>query len=494
MRSILTWQLSLFVMCCLLCVSHTAAAEAELPKHKNLVICVADDLGFQIGAYGDQQTITPHLDRLAAEGTRFTNAYCTTASCSASRSVIMSGLHNHATGHYGHAHSYNHFGTYSSVKSLPNLLNQAGYRTASIGKYHLAPESTYHFQTYLKANPRNAVAMSNVAEKWISQESDQPFFLYYCTTDPHRGPGPGLFANFNNKENPYPETKRILFDAEKMKVPSWLPENETTRQELAEFYQAVNRVDQGMGRLYDALEKSGHLEDTLIIFLSDNGPPFAGGKTTQYQPGANLPLIVRKPGQKAGVVNQAKVNWCDLVPTSLDWCGVTPEDDYPVRPVTIGDQPGKPRRGKKVPYTFHGRSFLPVLEQENPEGWDELFLSHTFHEITMYYPMRTLIQGDFKLIYNIANPLPYPFASDLWRSPTWQSAMNSDDKLYGQRTTYDYIQRPQFELYNLKSDGEEIQNLALKPEFAEQLEKMQQRLKQLQQETNDPWVLKWDYE
>src|SRR5690242_9066675 len=104
---------------------------------KNIVVMVADDLGLQLGCYGDRVIKTPDLDRLAAEGTRFPRAFCTTASCSASRSVILSGLHNHATAHYGHEHGDGHFRTYDHVRSLPVLLKEAGYRTCSIGKYHL---------------------------------------------------------------------------------------------------------------------------------------------------------------------------------------------------------------------------------------------------------------------------------------------------------------------------------------------------------------------
>ncbi len=111
-----------------------AAAGAQTSSRPNVVLIVADDLGYQLGCYGDKVARTPNLDRLAADGTRFTRAYCTTASCSASRSVLMTGLYNHAIGHYGHSHGYSHFSTYESVRSLPVLLAEAGYRSCLIGK------------------------------------------------------------------------------------------------------------------------------------------------------------------------------------------------------------------------------------------------------------------------------------------------------------------------------------------------------------------------
>ena len=102
------------------------AAEAERP---NIVLFVTDDMGADAGCYGNPVIKTPHLDALAKEGVRLTNAFCTTASCSASRSVILTGLFNHANAHYGHAHAYHHFSAYKTVKSLPVLLAEAGYRT-----------------------------------------------------------------------------------------------------------------------------------------------------------------------------------------------------------------------------------------------------------------------------------------------------------------------------------------------------------------------------
>ena len=102
---------------------------------------------------------------------------------------------------------------------------------------------------------------------------------------------------------------------------------------------------------------------------------------------------------------------------------------------------------------LHGRSFLPVLDQENPEGWDEICASHTFHEIQMYYPMRVVRNRNYKLIWNIAWPLPYPFASDLWAAATWQYVYKQGmDTPYGSRTVREYIHRPEFELYDMKSD------------------------------------------
>src|SRR6185369_13642583 len=97
---------------------------------------------------------------------------------------------------------------------------------------------------------------------------------------------------------------------------------------------------------------------------------------------------------------------------------------------------------------MHGRSFLGILGQEQPQGWDEIFASHTFHEVTMYYPVRVVRGRRWKLSWNLAHPLPFPFASDLYGSATWQEALaKGNDSLYGKRTIASYVHRPEFELY-----------------------------------------------
>ena len=166
-----------------------ARATEDFRKPLNVVLFVTDDQGQDAGCYGNPVIKTPHLDALAADGTVFDYAFATTASCSASRSVILTGLYNHANAQFGHHHSYNHFRTYDKVKSLPVLLGQAGYRTARVGKYHVGPEEVYKFDEAIKGNSRNPVQMADNSRKFISAADEHPFFLYICTSDPHRGGG-----------------------------------------------------------------------------------------------------------------------------------------------------------------------------------------------------------------------------------------------------------------------------------------------------------------
>ena len=146
----------------------------------NIILFVADDHGTDaLGCYGNPVIETPNLDKLAEEGVRFSNAYCTSASCAASRSVILTGMFSHGTGSYGHVHDYHHFSTFKNIKSLPLLLSKAGYSTARIGKYHLAPEEVYKFDKELKADPRNTVEMAEACEEVLTAEpSILSVFLY----------------------------------------------------------------------------------------------------------------------------------------------------------------------------------------------------------------------------------------------------------------------------------------------------------------------------
>jgi len=444
----------------------------------NIVLVLADDQGADAGCYGNSAIRTPALDRLAADGVRFTRAFCTASSCSPSRSVILTGVYGHANGQYGLAHDHHKFSSFDTVQSLPVLLGRAGYRTARIGKLHVTPESAYRFDEELKGNSRNAVEMARNCRDFIGAPDPRPFFLYFCPTDPHRGKGvgkdlpgqPNLFGN----DEPHPGVVDTRYDPAQVLVPSFLPDTEACRAELAQYYQSVSRLDSGLGELVALLQELGVYDNTLILYTSDNGIAFPGAKTTVYEPGLRVPLVVRLPsGGLRGAACDAMVSLVDLAPTILEFAGIARD----------------PRSN------LQGRSFLGLLRGADASGWDEVFASHTFHEVTMYYPMRMLRQGDLKLIWNIAHPLPFPFASDLWAASAFQDRHRlGPDTLYGRRTLRQYIYRPAFELYDLARDPDELDNLADDPACAPVLERMKRRLRQLQEQTNDPWALKWDRE
>ena len=487
---------------------HLVAAE------KNIIFFITDDESPTLGCYGDPIAVTPNIDALAADGTLFKNAFATTASCSASRSVVMSGLHNHRNGQYGHQHAFHKFASFHNVISLamPRVLTRAGYRTAQIGKYHVAPEEVYHFEEYIKGNGRNAVQMANAAKEFITDnEDDRPFFLYFGTSDPHRGGGkdktskrelkPDLFGN-KPERGSHVGVEEVFYDPAKVPIPAFLPDTPETREELAQYYQSCSRIDQGLGRLVEILKEADLYDKTMIVFTSDHGMAFSGGKTTVYEGGLNVPFVVRNPYEKKrGVVSTAMISHIDITPSLLDFAGgLDSKTNGPKDPLNANaywkkrGENLKENRGSQ--YTsYHGKSWIAKLGEADAEHWETIFASHTFHEIQMYYPMRVVRDKKYKLIWNIAHGLPYPFASDLWAASSWQAQFKKGkDAPYGQKTVGEYIKRPAFELFDIYADPNESKNLADDPNYADVLKTYKAKLKAFQKKMQDPWIMKWDYE
>jgi N-sulfoglucosamine sulfohydrolase len=438
-------------------------------SRRNVVLIIADDLGRDLGCYGNTKIRTPNLDALAARGTRFTHGFATVASCSPSRAVILTGLFTHTNGQYGLAHAAHHAQTFDNVKSLPTRLKQTGYRTGVIGKLHVLPASVYPFDEKVEGretgNNRDVDAMSARVGEFVARDAAKPFFLLVGFGDPHRAAG-----GFANKGKLDVASDRYAPDD--VIVPPFLPDTPDVREDLAQYYQSVTRLDRGVGLVLETLKKAGVADDTLVIFCSDNGIPFPGAKTTLYDAGVNLPLILSSPRQsKRGVVNDSLASWVDLTPTILDWAGVKPGPNLP------------------------GRSLLGELDREHaPDGPDAVFGSHVQHEVTMYYPMRSIRTRTHKYILNIASPLEFPTAGDLYGSQTWQSILKRGDAMLGQRSMAAYVHRPKEELYDLQADPNEMKNLAADPSSAQLLADLGRRLKAWQEKTSDPWSLKYTHE
>ncbi len=504
-----------FQSLCLL-LALTLALPRAGAADRNIIFFVTDDESPTLGCYGDPVAKTPNIDSLAADGTLFLNAFATTASCSASRSVIMSGLHNHKNGQFGHQHHYHKFSSFDDVLSLamPRVLANAGYRTAQIGKYHVAPEEVYRFENYIKGNGRNAPQMADAAKSFITDTTDKrPFFLYFATSDPHRGGGtdktsqrklkPDLFGNKPRKGS-HPGVEEVFYDPASVPIPPFLTDTPETREELANYYQSCSRVDQGLGRLIEILKEAGLYDKTLIVFTSDHGMAFSGGKTTVYEGGLRVPFVVRNPYEpRRGVRSSAMISHIDITPSLLDFAGgLDPTTNGPRKLVDADaywrQQGRRLRDNRDGGFRFdryHGKSWISILGQPDAEHWDTIFASHTFHEIQMYYPMRVVRDKKYKLIWNIAWKLDYPFASDLWAASSWQAQyIQGEDAPYGQKTVGEYIHRPQFELFDLEADPNESKNLADDPEYYDVLRRYQEKLKAMQKQLEDPWILKWTYE
>lgn len=424
----------------------------------NILLLIADDLGRMAGCYGARTIRTPNLDALAASGTRFDMAFTSTASCSASRSVIYSGLHTHETGQYGLQHDHHHFMTFDHVETAPALFNRAGYLTGIIGKVHVGPEAVYPWAQREESDSRDVDWVAGRVRTFLAAAGEAPFFLTVGFIDPHRDL---TRAGFGDPAGPDP-----VFAAEEVEVPPFLPDLPEVRQELANYYHAAARMDRGVGLILDALAAAGRAGDTLVCFLSDNGAPFLNSKTTLYDAGIHLPLLIRRPGAAAGVANPNLVSFADLLPSFLDWAGIA--------------APPGPRRG---------RSLLPILEAGSLRpGWDRVFGSHTFHEITNYWPTRFLRTPRYKYHRNVAWQLPFPFSADLYGSLSWEGIRRRAPQMIGRRPVGAYVHRPAEELFDLDADPWEVMNLAADPGHAGLLVGFRAEMEAWQRATRDPWL------
>jgi N-sulfoglucosamine sulfohydrolase len=429
---------------------------------RNVLLIIADDQGRDLGAYGTAVR-TPNLDALAARGTLFMSAFSAVSSCSPSRAVIFTGLYAHANGMYGLAHDVHNQHLLPSVQTLPHLLKASGYRTALVGKKHILPDSALPFDAELapeRAGNRDVAFMAEEARKFIAADRGKPFLIVVGFSDPHRAA-----ENFGNTRA-WPSVERVTYDPRKVAVPAHLPDVPEVRQDLAHYYESISRLDSGVGLLIDAVRATGHADDTLVVYLSDNGRPFPGAKTTLYDDGIHLPLIVARPGQRAGVRSEAMVSWVDIAPTILDWAGAKGPQEY----------------------RLAGRSLLPILDASKPSGWDAIFASHGFHEIHQYYPMRAMRARQHKYIVNLASALTYPIAGDVQSSPSWHAIEARPALGLGGRTLEAFLHRPTEELYDLSKDPHERRNVAKDPAYRETLARMRKELEEFRRRTRDPWL------
>ncbi|MDO6416156.1 sulfatase [Sphingomonas sp. BIUV-7] len=438
-----------------------AVGQRQRGRQRNVLLLISDDQGLDLGCYG-VAVKTPRLDRLARSGTLFRQSYAAVSSCSPSRAVINTGLYTHQNGMYGLQHDVHHQSLLPGIETLPLLLRRAGYATALVGKKHVGPDSAFPYEAELvpeRSGIRDVRELAVAAASFIRSSDDRPFFVTVAFSDPHRAP-----VDYGN-DRAWPEVRPVHYDPLQIVVPSHLPDLPAIRRDLAGYFESISRLDAGVGMILDDLAATGRADDTLLIFLSDNGRPFPGAKTNFYDPGLHLPLIVCAPGG-APAANEAMISWTDIAPTVLDWAGVAP-------PTT---------------YRLSGRSLLPILGKADDPARDAVFASHNFHEIDQYYPMRAIRTRAHNYILNLASQLPYPIAGDVAGSPAWKAILADSAIRLGKRTQTAYLQRPAEELYDLARDPNELTNVADNPAYASIKAALAGRLRAMRAETKDPWL------
>jgi N-sulfoglucosamine sulfohydrolase len=437
-----------------------AASLAGAPK--NVVLMISDNhTRDDLGCYGHRVLRTPNLDALARQGTRFANAYATAASCGPSRAVIYTGLLTHYNGQYTHGHSFHNGVLAKDVTTVFDLLKKGGYRTALFGKTSFDPRAgQYEIDVIDTSVQRDLPAATKRAEKFIRESGDKPFFIVLASHDPHPSDRPPAARRRAGKQPPR------AIEASMVAVPSHLPDRPDVRESLAEYYELIEQLDAGCGSALEMLKRVGQADRTLVMFFSDQGAPYPNGGYSHYEPGVAVPLIVYNPqATQRGIVSDAMVSLADITPTVLDWTGVA-----------------------GPAYRLHGRSLLPILERANAPGWDDVVLSQVMHEVTMYYPMRTLRDRRYKLIWNIYSKQPWMDASEVLRREPWAETWRRGDTFIGKRSIEKYLWRDPIELYDLQTDPDEVVNLADDPKFAALRRTMSERLLTRLRETGDNWL------
>ncbi|XP_041838469.1 N-sulphoglucosamine sulphohydrolase [Melanotaenia boesemani] len=491
-------------------------------KKRNVLLIIADDAGFETEVYNNSVVHTPHLRSLAQRSVVFSNAFTSVSSCSPSRSTILTGLPQHQNGMYGLHQGVHNFNSFDGVQSLPLLLSQANIHTGIIGKKHVGPGSVYPFDfAYTEENNsvlqvgRNITRIKLLVRKFFQthkeevfkrrgmeeetngnnrnmKQEERPFFLYVAFHDTHRcghsQPQYGAFCEkFGNGEmgmGRIPDWTPVYYTPEQVKVPSFVPDTPAARADLAAQYTTVSRLDQGIGLVLQELRDAGYENDTLVIYSSDNGIPFPNGRTNLYQSGTAEPMLVSSPEQKErwGDTSQAYVSLLDITPTVLDWFSVS----YPSYSL-----PGSPT----TQVLLTGRSLLPALVSE-PSSWHTVYSSQSLHEITMYYPIRSVHQGAYRLLHNLHYRMPFPIDQDLYVSPTFQDLLNRTrlhQPTHWFKSLDQYYYRERWELFDTRKDPLEMKNLVSDPAYSDVLENLRQTLQKWQWETGDPWVCGPDY-
>lgn len=420
-----------------------------------VLFIIADDWSPIAGTYGDTVVKTPNIDHLSNRGTTFTNAFCTTPSCSASRACILTGVHSHTHGQYGHTHSIHGFSTHAEVPTIPSVLQRNRRHSALLGKNHTAPASAYPWthKEWAEMTPQGVEASVRKSLE-EAKFSDCGGMIMLAPSYPHRMGygGWGLGQHTDKFKDP-------RYDLDQIPVPGFLPDTAAVRRDLAGYYGGISRFDTLVGAALRALTKSGLSDQTLIVVTSDHGMPFPGAKASCYDGGHHCPLIIHRPGQSSAIYCDAVISWLDFAPTIYEWLGVT------------------------FPATLQGRSLLPVLDQPNPESWDETSFSHNFHEVTMYDPYRVWRNRRFKYIRRLAHQLPLSISDN-------PSLLFSEDGSLtpGYRRRDIYTQRDFESLFDLLKDPWETRNLINEHDFHEVAEQMRCSSIAQRQLTEDPWL------
>jgi len=424
---------------------------AEKP---NILFIVSEDNGPEFGCYG-YPVKTPHLDKLAKAGILFERAYVPQAGCSQSRAAFLTGRYPHLNGQVGLATWK--YSTYQSCQdNIVKSLNNAGYRSGIVGKLHVNPETKfpYSWKKFPSANfgRKNFGNYITQTKEFISL-NEKPFFLQVNVPDAHR---PFIKQVAGLPKNP--------LSADDVKPLPYIGfDTPDIRQQTADYYNCIMRLDTQIGQILEALQKSGKADNTIVIYIGDHGADLIRGKRTSYEGGVRIPMIVSWPNKLTPHRSKKLVSTLDIFPTLLDITGATAEEK------------------------LSGRSLTPLFTSPDAKWRDHLFTQFHLHSDHNVYPQRTVCDSRYKLIYNVLHGVENPgYAFTLNRYFQGTQAAIDKSQVAG---AYRLMKTPpKYELYDLKSDPHEFNNLADDPAHKTTLERLVSTLTQWQKDTKDPFL------
>lgn len=425
------------------------AAEGAVADEKstrpNIIVFVADDAGWDDStAYGNRSIRTPNIQRLADTGVTFTQAFVTSPQCSPSRASMLTGLYPHQS----EAEDL-HEPIPPEVHILPTYLRDAGYYTGSVLKKHIGRAAARQFDWYAPRLGR--------FESFLDHAGERPFFLWVGFSDPHRPYYEGAI------DQPH--------DPEKVRVPEHLADTPETRWEIARYYDEITRMDAWIGRYLDTLAERGLRQNTIAIYLSDNGPPFPRAKGSLYDAGIRIPYIWSWPARiEQGSRCDILTSTIDLAPTLIDAACVLPPDEmegHSILATLCAEEHGSYGSGD-----YHESSPIAVFSQRNWHGTED--------------HIRSIRTDRYKLIINTYKDQPFGLPPDVAQSKTWNSLRELKEKgelnRY-QRLNFD-VPRPQVEFYDLEHDPNEYDNRAWDDAYSDEQAKLFRAL--------DVWMAQMD--
>ncbi len=412
----------------------------------NFILLVGEDAGRYAGCYGDAVANTPNLDRLAAEGCRYDNAFSTSPVCAPSRSTLVMGKYAWSMGSH-HMRST----LINPPRLFTHELRDAGYYVS--------------WPTKLDFNFEPAEDFREDKDDWEGKLAngelgDRPFFLFKNFSVTHestmweaaKGGAGGHGGACLYREELLEKTPDVpRCDPASVRVPAYLPDTQGVREDIARFYDALTLMDMQVGNVLDALEASPYKDNTYVIYITDHGRGLIREKRWCYDAGVHLSCLMRGPGVIPGSSSDKLVSWVDFGPTFLSLAGVPVPDDYHGQ-VFFGDAKVAERE-----YVFHGRDRMDEAFDRTRSARDK-----RWHYIRNYHPELPWMQRNFYME----------------RQNTTQIArqLNSEGKLTDSAALFLAESKPAEELYDAVNDPDMVKNLVADPAHAGELERLRKAL------------------